>query len=150
MAYAAHNPDLLEEGWDAVEEYLRDALSISWDTCHKIYLAMDDEQADWFRENYNGESCDDRTFTGTPDEMLARLHDWYDESCGLKFIESVKTNHDDPNAGYERLIPQGAEDEDCCDACGASMKQPYADGLCEMCWESDEDEDDEDWESDED
>lgn len=135
----------LDRYWEDVKFAVRDARLIAFDGCHKIYLAMDDEQADWFREHYNGE-YGDTTFTGTPEEMLARLHDWYDESCGLKFIQSVTTDHDDPNGGWERLIPQGAEDEDCCDSCGESMKQPYADGLCEMCWEDDEeDEDESDW-----
>lgn len=83
-----------------------DARLIAFDGCHKIYLAMDDEQADWFRENYNGTSCTDRTFTGTPKEMMRMLRTWWDESCGLKFIQSVVTDYDDPNAGFVSLISQ--------------------------------------------
>ena len=95
--------DLFEPVADAVE----DALLIAFDGCHKMYLAMDEEQAEWFRNNYNGVHCDDRTFTGTPEEMLTTLKGWWDDSCGLKFITAVTTNHDDPNAGYESLISQG-------------------------------------------
>jgi hypothetical protein len=94
--------DLFEPVMDAV----MDARLVAFDGCHKIYLAMDDEQAEWFRNNYNGVHCDDRTFEGTPKEMMKTLKGWWDDSCGLKFITAVTTNHDDPNAGYESLISQ--------------------------------------------
>jgi len=96
----------LHELFEPVADALENALLIAWDGCHKMYLAMDDEQANWFRENYNGTSCTDRTFTGTPKEMLNTLLTWWDESCGLKFINAVTTNHENPNAGYESLISQ--------------------------------------------
>jgi hypothetical protein len=73
---------------------------------------MDDAQAEWFKANYNGEGCDDRTFVGTPEEMFALLQEWYENSCSLKFIQSVTTNEADPNEGFTSLIPQGAHDED--------------------------------------
>lgn len=92
--------------FEPVEDALEDALLIAWDGCHKMYLAMDHEQADWFRQNYNGVHCDDRTFTGTPKEMLNTLLAWWDESCGLKFINAVTTNHENPNAGFVSLISQ--------------------------------------------
>lgn len=114
MAYAAHNPDLLEEGWDAVEEYLRDALSISWDTCHKIYLAMDEIEAAWFAENY-----DEATVKGSPEEMLATIKEWWDASCSLRFVSAVWHNRSNPNAGFVSLISQFATDGvDRCDYCG--------------------------------
>ena len=106
----------LDNLFDSVEDALEGALLIAWDGCHKIYLAMDEEQADWFRENYayNANVRSVRTFEGTPEEMLTTLKGWWDESCGLKFITAVTTNHADPNAGYESLIGQGdwCEDED--------------------------------------
>jgi hypothetical protein len=68
---------------------------------------MDAEQVEWFSEHYAP-----NTFTGTANEMLATLRQWYSDSCPLKFISSVTTNHEDPNAGFESLIPQGAEWED--------------------------------------
>jgi hypothetical protein len=50
----------------------------------------------------------------TPDVMLATLQEWYEDSCGLRFIDAVSTNHENPNAGFETLIGQGdfAEDEE--------------------------------------
>jgi hypothetical protein len=97
----------LEELFDRVETAVEDAILVAFDGCHKIYLAMDEEQADWFRTNYNGTNCTDRTFTGTPEEMFATLKVWWDESCGLKFINAVTTDHENPNAGYTSLIGQG-------------------------------------------
>jgi hypothetical protein len=44
--------------------------------------------------------------------MLATLQEWYEDSCGLRFIDAVSTNHENPNAGFETLIGQGDFDED--------------------------------------
>lgn len=97
----------MEDYWFEVEEYLQDARLIAWDTCHKIYLAMDEEQEEWFVENYAPDY-----FRGTPKQMLATLHEWWDASCGLRFIQSVTTNHADPNDGFDSLIPQFTEEDD--------------------------------------
>ena len=109
--FAPHNQDDLVEGWDAVEEYINDAVLIAFDGCHKIYLAMDQEEAEWFAKNYNGADCTDRNFTGSPSEMLEAIHGWWDESCGLRFVSAVWHNEADPNAGFVSLISQMAEDE---------------------------------------
>ena len=107
----------LTDYWDDVEDAVQDAHLIAWDTCHKIYLAMDAEQAEWFLEYYAP-----NTFQGTPEQMLSTLREWWDASCGLRFIQAVTTNHADQNEGFESLIPQGAE------------------------WDDEDDEDDEEWE----
>ena len=46
----------------------------------------------------------------TPEEMFATLQEWYEDSCGLRFIQAVTTNPVDPNMGFESLIDQ-FEDE---------------------------------------
>ncbi len=102
----------MEDYWSDVKEEVRYAKSISFDGCHKIYLAMDETQAQWFKENYNGAECDDRTFEGTAEHMLDLLKNWYENSCSLKFIQSVTTNEVDANEGFKDLIPQGAHDEE--------------------------------------
>lgn len=98
----------LTDHWVDVEEEVQYAHLIAWDGCHKLYLALDEREAEWFR------TSDYETIAGTPDEMLATLHLWYERSCPLRFIQSIVTNTDDPNAGFTTLIPQGAghEDED--------------------------------------
>ena len=77
--------DTMEQHWKEVEDAVKSARLVAWDTCHKIYLAMDAGQERWFRQNYAPD-----IFTGTPDEMLAKLHEWWNESCGLRFISAVE------------------------------------------------------------
>jgi hypothetical protein len=98
--------------WDDVEQALLDgAKGIAFDTCHKIYVLMDDEQMAQMKEYEYDPLISAEGHT--TDELLSTLMEWYDDSCMLRFIQSVRTNHDDPNAGFGDLIPQGAEsDED--------------------------------------
>ena len=94
----------------SVKEKVKDAKAIAFDTCHKIYILMDNEQVELMRGyGYDPLITAEQT---TPDEMLATLQEWYEDSCGLRFIEAVKTNHENPNAGFETLIGQGDFDED--------------------------------------
>lgn len=99
-------PSTLDNGWTLVSEYVDEAKLIAWDECHKIYLAMDDTQADWFRVNYPV------VVDGSPEHLLSTLEEWFDKSCWLRFINAVSTNEADPNAGFVTLIPQGAEEND--------------------------------------
>ena len=92
-----------------VEDYVQTAKGIAWDECHKIYVLMDDEQVELMR----GYGYDPviTSSVANPHSMLELLKCWYEESCELKFIEAVTTNHEDPNAGFETLISQFDEDE---------------------------------------
>jgi hypothetical protein len=103
----------LEEYWEDVEEALEGAHLIAFDGCHKIYVAMDETEAEWFRNNYTPEVCEtSRTYEGTVWGMLQKLREWWGESCPLRFIQAVEHNEEDPSAGYTRLIPQGADEEE--------------------------------------
>ena len=93
-----------------VEEYVQIAQGISFDGCHKIYVLMDDQQVEQSMEWGYGEDGSFLAIDLNPEEMLAILKNWYENSCGLRFIEAVTTNREDPNAGFETLIPQGFED----------------------------------------
>ena len=118
------NETTMEEYWGDVEDALQSAELIAFDGCHKIYLAMDAEQAEWFRRNYNEKECETScNFTGSTQEMLTKIRHWWVDSCSLRFIVSVETNHEDPNAGFKNIIPQGAGSD----------------------WYDDEDEDDDDY-----
>jgi len=90
-----------------VASALQVAKGITWDECHKIYIAMDDEQM----EQMTGYGYDMIPVTSTT-EALETLMQWYDESCSLKFVQAVETNHDDPNAGFTSLIPQGYDEDE--------------------------------------
>lgn len=78
---------------------LRDALHlahlVAWDECHKIYLALDEVEADSFRK-----AASYITFEGKPDEMFDKVHDWYDASCPLVMIDAVRH---DPEQTPHRL-----------------------------------------------
>jgi hypothetical protein len=92
---------------ELVKERVSEAKAIAWDTCHKIYVLMDDEQVELMREyGYDPLITKDQM---TSEEMLATLEEWYEDSCSLRFINAVNTNHIDPNKGFESLIEQFEE-----------------------------------------
>ena len=90
---------------ELIEERVSEARAIAWDTCHKIYLLMDDEQVELMR-GYEYDLIITKEEM-TSEEMLSTLEKWYEDSCGLRFIQAVNTNHIDPNAGFESLVEQG-------------------------------------------
>ena len=119
--------------WDKVLDYLPDAKAIAWDTCHKIYILMDDEQVALMREyEYDPLITKDQMST---DRMYDTVVDWYETSCGLRFIDAVYTHPTNPNEGFTTLIGQ-FEKEDCED-CGES-------GCSGVCNDYEEDEEEED------
>ena len=96
--------------WKKVEDSLENARGIAWDTCHKIYDLMDDEQMALMKEyEYDPLISADTMSLG---EMLETLQGWYADSCGLRFISAVTTYPTDPNDGFTDLIAQGEDDED--------------------------------------
>jgi hypothetical protein len=92
---------------ELIKERVSEAKAIAWDTCHKIYVLMDDEQVELMRE-YKYDPLITNV-EATPEEMLATLEEWFEDSCGLRFIQAVTTNHENPNDGFEQLIEQGSE-----------------------------------------
>ena len=97
--------------WDSVEDALENAKGIAWDTCHKIYVLMDDEQMELMREyEYDPLITSDEM---SESEMLNTLQTWYAHSCGLRFINSVTSDKNIGDDGFVHLVPQGLEtDED--------------------------------------
>jgi hypothetical protein len=89
-----------------VEDEMRYATLIAWDGCHKIYLAMDETEAQWFRDEY------EHTFQGTAEEMTKTVRDWYENSCSLRFIQAVSHNPENPNDGFVSLISQFEDSDD--------------------------------------
>ena len=100
--YKQHDPKNLQQGWEAVKTYAKDAKLIAYDGCHKIYLAMDDESADDFRANYD---C----IVGLRKSFYKIVKEWYEDSCGLRFVEAVWDKPENPNDGFVTLIAQFAE-----------------------------------------
>jgi hypothetical protein len=89
---------------ELVRERVSEAKAIAWDTCHKIYVLMDDEQVEVMR-GYEYDPLITKEEM-TSEEMLSTLEKWYEDSCGLRFIQAVNTNHLNPNEGFESLIEQ--------------------------------------------
>jgi predicted transcriptional regulator len=89
---------------EKVYERINESKAVAWDTCHKIYILMDDEQVSLMREyGYDPLITADQM---SADEMFDTVQEWYNESCSLRFIEAVSTNKQNPNAGFESLISQ--------------------------------------------
>jgi hypothetical protein len=102
--------------FDLIEERVEDAKAIAWDTCHKIYVLMDDEQVSLMRKYEYDPIITKDEMTAT--EMAETIKKWYDESCGLRFVSAVSTMPEgqDANEGFETLIGQFEEDD--CEDCG--------------------------------
>ena len=92
-------------------EILPDIKAIGWDTCHKIYLLMDDKQVELMVGYGYG---DDMIYAAdvSPEMLLNTIEDWYANSCGLRFIQAVTTVKDNPNKGFEDIIAQGEDWEE--------------------------------------
>jgi hypothetical protein len=99
----------MSEVWDKVGETLSDAKGIAFDGCHKIYILMDDEQMSEMKEFGYDPLLSAEDYTAS--EMLETIRDWYEDSCSLRFVQAIYTNHEDPNAGFVSLIEQGADDD---------------------------------------
>jgi hypothetical protein len=100
----------MDDRWADVEAALQDARGIAFDTCHKIYILMDEAQVQQM-ELYGYDPLITKDRMGSA-EMLTMLRAWYDTSCGLRFINSVRTVSGNPNDGYDALIPQFADHDD--------------------------------------
>jgi hypothetical protein len=111
----------LVEVFDRLDEYTADAKAIAWDTCHKIYVLMDDEQVALMRSyGYGDEPDPDSLITSdelSSKEMSEKVMEWYQRSCALRFINAVHTTPN-PNDGFITIIgqfedqPEEDEEED--------------------------------------
>ena len=100
--------------WGKVEGALIGAKGIAFDGCHKIYVLLDDEQMAQMRAwGYDPLISADQMGS---DEMLSTIQGWYDASCGLRFVQAVRTVDGDPNDGFVSLIAQFEGDDENDDA----------------------------------
>jgi hypothetical protein len=99
-----------------LDEYTNEAKGIAFDTCHKIYVLMDDEQVALQKSyGYGDENDPDSLVTSeqmTGDEMKKQVMDWYENSCGLRFISAVSTNPKFGDDGWVQIVSQFESDED--------------------------------------
>ena len=133
-------PDFYE-----VSVAIPEAKAIAWDTCHKIYVLMDDAQVEKMREYGYGDANDpDSLITKAQmnnQQMLDTVKKWYEDSCSLRFVSAVETVEEgkDPNEGFTDLIEQGADEiKNPCPDCGDDWED------CTGDCRDDEPEDDDD------
>ena len=107
--------DVEQAYWD-VREYTNEAKAIAWDTCHKIYILMDDEQVALQRSyGYGDENDPDSLITSeqlNPAEMATVAMTWYRDSCGLRFINAVYSDKSIGHDGFVNVIAQFEDHED--------------------------------------
>ena len=92
--------------FDNVHDVLDEAILAAWDGCHKIYLALDEAQAEWFEQNYP------HWVRGTDNELLNTVGQWYEDSCGLRFVSGVRSKNGNANDGdFISLVEQFADED---------------------------------------
>lgn len=93
-----------------LQEALSKAVGLAFDGCHKIYVILDDDQFQLQEEYGYGEGGTELIAIGSEAgrKRAARtVREWFDESCGLRFVSAVRMDHDNPNAGYSDIVAQG-------------------------------------------
>lgn len=100
-----------DSGWEGVETAISQCKGIAWDGCHKIYILMDDQQMAQMAE-YGYDPLISASEKNAYD-LFETVQEWYEDSCGLRFVNAVQTVDGDPNLGFTDIISQGwGEDED--------------------------------------
>ena len=97
-----------------VREYTDEAKGIAFDTCHKIYVLMDNEQVELMRSYGYGEDDPNAIATSDqldPAEMATVVTTWFDKSCSLKFITAVSSDKRFGDDGWLSIISQFEADE---------------------------------------
>jgi hypothetical protein len=97
---------------EQVIKAVMDCEGVAWDGCHKVFVLMDKEQVERLRhygygdktDVENGDSRLETADTMKRSEMYALVKEWYDQSCMLKFVQSIATG--DAGEEYGNLVPQ--------------------------------------------
>lgn len=88
------------------------AMSLSWDGCHKLYLNMDMMQHD---KMVNDLGYSLTILNNNPYITNQKLEEWYNDSCGLRFIDAVFTTDEDTDKFVTVIAQSFGEDEDVTD-----------------------------------
>lgn len=98
----------MKKDWNKVKSFLKEATSVAWDGCHKIYILMDEKEHHTMVGYGYGEGESMLERIDEPSSAFALVKAWYRDSCDLRFIHAVRTVEvgEDPEDGYTNLIPQ--------------------------------------------
>ena len=94
---------------DLLKQALSTATGIAFDGCHKIYVLLDDHQLDLMQSHGYGENSSELMVIETEqdrDQAFEIVTDWFEDSCSLRFISTVRTVAGDPNEGFTHIIAQ--------------------------------------------
>lgn len=96
---------------DLLKAALRHAKGIAYEGCHKIYVLLDDGQFAQQKLYGYGDGSDDSQLVALRsnldrDRAFATVKQWYEDSCALRFISTIKTVPGDPNDGFDHVIEQ--------------------------------------------
>ena len=72
-----------------LHEKIDQCKGIAFDTCHKIYILMDDEEVKKMK-GYGYDAVILAEYS-TPSIMYSTVLNWYKNSCGLEFIDATYT-----------------------------------------------------------
>ena len=87
---------------EAVEDSLETAVSICYEGCHKIYIAMDEAS-----HNQQIGFGYKPIRVVVKREALRQLYEWFDRSCSLRFIQAISGD----GQCFTSVIPQGDYDD---------------------------------------
>lgn len=133
--------------WTDVERAIPETKAIAFDGCHKIYLLLDEKQVEkmatigYGKDNDGSELLRVHELPENLNGFISRssvlpfIKRWFDDSCGLEFVDSVRTVDGDPNDGFRALIEQFEFEEEEAECEGHSdgpvMGETfYCDGSC--------------------
>ena len=92
---------------DKIEDILDRAVSITWEGCHKIYITLDMES-----HNQQIEYGYEMVLVEDKAEALNHLYEWWNSSCGLRFINAIEGDDQDyGQCRFHDVIPQFEYDE---------------------------------------
>jgi len=81
----------IDEILEPVAEIMDEVVLAVWDGCHKIYLALDQHEADRLTElGYTEHVAYPRGGDGRT--ILSMVKVWFTESCPLRFVNAVRHN----------------------------------------------------------
>ena len=96
--------------FDKIDGYAENAVAVAFDTCHKIYIIGDDTELEKMR-GYGYQEIVAQEDGATTYEMAETVKAWYHGSCGLRFVEFVKTNAETGDTDFTTVIAQGEDDD---------------------------------------
>lgn len=76
-----------EELHERVSIAMQDAVGIAWDGCHKIYIALDEREAEWFRKH----PAYDYVPVTDPAHGTKQVLEWFDKACPLRLVSTIRS-----------------------------------------------------------